>query len=117
LFKHHAIRTHLDTYAAPRASIPVHCKNTVIEINGIFRAIVGALAALVTEMDAVITRIREPSLNPQQGSEGIDFPEILDGAGQPTRAAAGTIFMNSFQFHHSFVLDGRLSKNIWATAR
>jgi hypothetical protein len=65
LRQHYIIRAHLNTYATPRAGILVHYKGVVFKMNGILRAIVGTLAALVADMDAVITRSREPTLNPQ----------------------------------------------------
>ncbi len=65
LRKHYIIGTHLDTYATPRAGILIHCKCAIFKMNGILRAIVGTHAALVADMDAVISRSREPTLDPQ----------------------------------------------------
>ncbi len=65
LRKHYMVGAHLDTYATARASTLVHCKCDIIKMNGILRAIVGTHTALVADLDAVITRGREPPLDPQ----------------------------------------------------
>jgi hypothetical protein len=65
LYKHYIIGAHLDTYVTARASIRVHSKCFIFKMNGILRAIVGTNTALVADLDAVIPRSREPSLDSQ----------------------------------------------------
>jgi hypothetical protein len=63
-------------------------------VNGVFRAVVGAYAALVAEVYTVIARRRKAPFNTQQGFGWIDFFEISNGTCQPAGAAAGTIIMD-----------------------
>ena len=66
LLKHHVMRTYLDTCQTPGARICIHEKGAIFKMNGILRAVVGANAALVTEVDAVIARRWKACFNPQQ---------------------------------------------------
>jgi len=62
LLKHHIPRTYFDTCQTSRAGIRIHDINAVFEPNGILRAVIGAHAALVAKMDAVIPRSGEACL-------------------------------------------------------
>jgi hypothetical protein len=66
LLKHHIMGAHLDTYQTPGARLRIHDKGVVFKMNGILRAVVGANAALITEVDAVIARRWKTCFNPQQ---------------------------------------------------
>jgi hypothetical protein len=60
------MRTYIDTYQTPRARIRVHDKDSIFKTDRIFRAVVGAHAALITEVDAVIAGRRKACFNAQQ---------------------------------------------------
>ena len=66
LLKHHIMGAHLDTCHTPRARICIYQKGAIFEMNGILRAVVGANAALITEVDAVIARRWKACFNTQQ---------------------------------------------------
>ena len=66
LFKHHVMRTHLDTCQTTGTRVWIYEKGAIIKMNGILRAVVGTYAALVTEVDPVIARSGKTALNTQQ---------------------------------------------------
>jgi len=66
LLKHHITGTYLDTYHTTRACIRIDDKDPILELDGIFRAVVGTFAALIANMDTVIARGRKACFNAQQ---------------------------------------------------
>ena len=89
---------HFHTCPATGTGVRIHKKDPIFNLNGIFRAIVGAHPALVAQMDAVIARSRKAGFDTQHRFRRVDFLEVFDGTGQPADAAAGTILVKSFQF-------------------
>jgi hypothetical protein len=66
LFKHHITGTYVDTYHTSRTRILIDNKDPILKLNGIFRAVVGTLAALIANVDTVIARGRKACFNAQQ---------------------------------------------------
>jgi hypothetical protein len=94
-FHDNSIRAFRYTGHAARAVILIDKIDAAFTfLDGRHRTDIGASAALIANMDAVITGCRKATLDAKYCQRRLDFPEIFNGAGQATGRTTRTSFIN-----------------------
>ena len=94
LLHHDPLGTDLHTGHASGAQIRVHPEDAEFQDDGVDGAVIGADAALITELNPVIPRCGKTTVDMQQRPGGLDHAEILHGTGQPTGTATRAVFVD-----------------------